>query len=935
MTDYKHTLNLPTTAFPMRGNLAKREPGMLEDWQERRLYERLREKAKGRPKFVLHDGPPYANGPIHIGHAVNKIIKDVIVKSKTMAGFDAPYVPGWDCHGLPIEKKVEDMVGRVGDKVDANEFRRICREYATEQIELQRKDFKRLGVLGSWDDPYLTMNYKTEAGIVRALGQIALSGHMHKGTKPVHWCTDCSSALAEAEVEYEDKKSFSIYVRYLFVDENALLERLPEAKGEGDLSTLIWTTTPWTLPASQAVSVHPEFEYVVVSVAGERLLLATDLLEDVMQQGEHENYSVLARISGEKLEGLMLRHPFLEREVPLILGEHVTTDTGTGAVHTAPGHGQEDFVVGKKYSLEVDNPVGSDGCFLPSTKFFAGESVHKVNSHVIEVVKEHGKLFSVNKMVHSYPHCWRHKTPLIFRATPQWFVSMDQKGLRADALKSIGEVQWIPEWGEARIHGMIANRPDWCISRQRTWGSPITLFVHKETGELHPQTEALVEAIAQRIEQGGIEAWFALDKAELLGSDADDYDKVSDTLDVWFDSGTTHFAVLEQHPDLTFPADMYLEGSDQHRGWFHSSLLTSTAMHGHAPYKEVLTHGFTVDGKGQKMSKSLGNVIAPQSVMDKLGADILRLWVASADYSREMTVSDEILRRTADGYRRIRNTSRFLLANLGDFDPTQHLVAKDDMLPLDRWAVHQAAQVQKRITDAYARYQFHQVTQEIQRFCTMDMGSLFLDITKDRQYTMQADSQGRRSAQTAAYHILQAMLPWMYPVLSFTAEEILAQLPGEHEEAVLFMQWYDGLFELDADASISADDWAQIFAVREAVSKQLEQVRADGKIGAALSAEIDLYHGEVAGKALAKLGDELKFVFITSAARLHNLADKPDSAVEVMDQVFVDVQPADAAKKCTRCWHHADDVGSHAEHPELCGRCVVNVDGAGESRQYA
>ena len=935
MTDYKHTLNLPETAFPMRGNLAKREPDMLADWQERRLYERLREKAKGRPKFVLHDGPPYANGPIHIGHAVNKIIKDVIVKSKSMAGFDAPYVPGWDCHGLPIEKKVEDRVGRVGVKVDANEFRRICREYATEQIELQRKDFKRLGVLGSWDEPYLTMDYKTEAGIVRALGQIALSGHMHKGTKPVHWCTDCGSALAEAEVEYEDKKSFSIYVRYLFVDENALLELLPEARGEGALSTLIWTTTPWTLPASQAVSVHPEFEYVVVSVAGERLLLAAELLEDVMQRAKHEDYAVLARISGAKLEGLLLQHPFLAREVPLILGEHVTTDAGTGAVHTAPGHGQEDFVVGNKYGLEVDNPVGSDGCFLPRTEFFAGESVHKVNPHVIEVLKERGKLFKVDKMVHSYPHCWRHKTPLIFRATPQWFVSMDQQGLRANALKSIKEVQWIPEWGEARIHGMIANRPDWCISRQRTWGSPITLFVHKETGELHPHTDELVEAVAQRVEQGGIEAWFALDKAELLGTDADDYDKVSDTLDVWFDSGTTHHAVLKEHPDLTFPADMYLEGSDQHRGWFHSSLLTSTAMHGHAPYKEVLTHGFTVDGKGQKMSKSLGNVIAPQSVTNKLGADILRLWVASADYSREMTVSDEILKRTADAYRRIRNTSRFLLSNLGDFDPAKHLVAKEDMLPLDRWAVHQAAQVQENVKDAYARYQFHQVTQEIQKFCSMDMGSLFLDITKDRQYTMQANSPGRRSAQTAVYHILQAMLPWMYPVLSFTAEEILTHLPGEHEEAVLFMQWYDGLFELDADSAISADDWVQIFAVREAVSKQLEQVRADGNIGAALSAEIDLYCSEATGAALAKLGDELKFVFITSAARLHDLANKLDTAVEVMDQVFVDVQPAAADKKCTRCWHHAADVGSHAEHPELCGRCVLNVDGAGESRQYA
>ena len=934
MTDYKHTLNLPTTEFPMRGDLAKREPGMLADWEERQLYQRLREKAKGRPKFVLHDGPPYANGPIHIGHAVNKIIKDVIVKSKTMAGFDAPYVPGWDCHGLPIEKKVEDMIGRVGPNVDANTFRKKCREYAAEQIDLQRKDFKRLGVLGSWDDPYLTMNFKTEAGIVRALGQIATSGHMHKGTKPVHWCTDCGSALAEAEVEYYDKQSFSIYVRYDVVDETALLKRMPEASGPGAISTLIWTTTPWTLPASQAVTLHPELDYVVVAVAGERLLMAEALLEGVMQVGGHADYQVLATRKGEQLEGLLLQHPFLARQVPVILGTHVTIEAGTGAVHTAPGHGQEDFVVGQQYGLEVDNPVGSDGCFLPATEFFAGESVHKVNPHVIEVLQERGRLYQASKMQHSYPHCWRHKTPLIFRATPQWFVSMDQQGLRADALRSIDEVKWIPDWGKARIHGMIANRPDWCISRQRTWGSPITLFVHKETGELHPQTPALIEAVAQRIERGGIEAWFALDKSELLGTDAAHYDKVTDTLDVWFDSGTTHHAVLEQHPDLTFPADMYLEGSDQHRGWFHSSLLTSTAMHGHAPYREVLTHGFTVDGNGQKMSKSLGNVIAPQSVMDKLGADILRLWVASADYSREMTVSDEILKRTADSYRRIRNTARFLLANLGDFDPAQHLVAKEEMLPLDRWAVHQAAQVQQRITQAYARYQFHVVSQEIQKFCTVDMGSLFLDITKDRQYTMPANSLGRRSAQTAAYHILQAMLPWMYPVLSFTAEEILAHLPGEHEEAVLFMQWYDGLFELDADSAISASEWAKIFAVREAVSKQLEQARTDGTIGGALTANLTIYAEGDSAQALAKLGDELKFVFITSAAQLRDLAAKPDNAVAVMADVFVTVA-ASTDPKCTRCWHQSADVGVVAEHPELCGRCVTNVDGAGESRQYA
>ncbi|MCB1621010.1 MAG: isoleucine--tRNA ligase [Thiothrix sp.] len=935
MTDYKHTLNLPKTGFPMRGDLAKREPGMLADWQARDLYGQLRVRAQGRPKFILHDGPPYANGPIHIGHAVNKIIKDVIVKSKTMAGFDAPYVPGWDCHGLPIEKKVEDMIGRVGVKVDANAFRKACREYAAEQIDIQRKDFKRLGVLGDWDNPYLTMNFRTEAGIVRALGRIALSGHMTKGTKPVHWCTDCGSALAEAEVEYYDKQSFSIYVRYGFVDEAALLARMPGAAGKGRVSTLIWTTTPWTLPASMAVALHPELDYVLVAAGEERLLLAEALLESVQKETGQTGWQVLARARGGELEGLMLQHPFLDREVPLILGEHVTTEAGTGAVHTAPGHGQEDFAAGLRYGLEVLNPVGDDGRFLPNTPFFAGESVHEVNPQVLDVLRQHGALLASMKMTHSYPHCWRHKTPLIFRATPQWFVSMEQHGLREQALKAIREGDWIPEWGEARIEGMIANRPDWCISRQRTWGSPIALFVHRETGELHPQTEALIEAVAQRIEKGGIDAWFALDTAELLGRDAAHYDKVQDTLDVWFDSGTTHFSVLRERPELRWPADMYLEGSDQHRGWFHSSLLTGVAMDGRAPYLSVLTHGFTVDGKGQKMSKSLGNVIAPQEVMDRLGADILRLWVAAADYSREMTVSDEILKRTADGYRRMRNTARFLLANLSDFDPASDLVPKADMLALDRWAVHQAAQVQKRVTQAYERYQFHLVVQEVQRFCSVDMGSLFLDIIKDRQYTMQADSLGRRSAQTAAWHILQAMLRWLYPVLSFTMEEILQHLPGQHDDSVLFMTWYDGLFELDAQSPLSAQDWEQVFDVREVVSKQLETLRVEGRIGSGLDAGVDLYLSGDTGvvNALKQLGDELKFVFITSSVQRHAGA-APAAAVSAMSDVEAVVSPLDTPK-CVRCWHHAADVGAHADHPGLCGRCVENVAGSGEVRQYA
>ncbi|QQZ29715.1 isoleucine--tRNA ligase [Thiothrix subterranea] len=939
MTDYKHTLNLPNTLFPMRGDLAKREPGMLADWEKRQLYQQLRAKAHGRPKFILHDGPPYANGTIHIGHAVNKILKDIIVKSKTLGGFDAPYVPGWDCHGLPIELKVEEKLGKAGDKVDAFVFRKACREYAAEQIDLQRKDFKRLGVLGDWENPYLTMDFQTEADIVRALGRIAANGHLHKGAKPVHWCTDCGSALAEAEVEYADKTSFSIDVRFTVADEAALLARVPDAAGQGDLSVVIWTTTPWTLPANQAVALNPELEYVVLQTATERLIVAEALLEAVLQRAEISEHTILARCTGDKLEGLLLQHPFYARQVPVILGDHVTTEAGTGAVHTAPGHGQEDFVVGLKYGLPVDNPVGNDGCFLPNTELFAGESVHKANPHVLEVLTERGKLLKADKLRHSYPHCWRHKTPLIFRATPQWFISLEQNGLRTQAMAAIQGVKWIPDWGKARIEGMVQNRPDWCISRQRTWGVPIALFINKETGALHPQTPALIEAVAQRIEQHGIDAWFSLTAEELLGSDAPHYDKVGDTLDVWFDSGVTHASVLERRADLQFPADVYLEGSDQHRGWFQSSLLTAIGTRGTAPYRTVLTHGFVVDGKGEKMSKSKGNIVVPQKVTDSLGADILRLWVASTDYSREMSVSDEILKRTADAYRRIRNTARFLLANLNDFNPATDLVPAAEMLPLDRWAVDQAAQVQDKVLAAYDHFNFHLIAQEVLNFCTVELGSLFLDITKDRQYTMQAGSLGRRSAQTAAWHILNALVRWLYPVLSFTAEEIWQSMPGEKaEDFVLFTQWYDGLFRLDASDKLSASEWSYVFALRELVSKQLEAVRVAGQIGASLDAEVAIYYRkgspEVSADSLLKLGDELRFVFITSAVHLHDLAVVPADAVEILEHVFVRVSRSEHGK-CTRCWHHREDVGSHTEHPELCGRCIDNVDGVGEVRHYA
>jgi isoleucyl-tRNA synthetase len=948
MTDYKDTLNLPSTAFPMKGNLPNREPQMLKRWEDMDLYGKIRAASAGRPPFILHDGPPYANGEIHIGHAVNKVLKDIIVKSKTLGGFDAPYVPGWDCHGLPIELNVEKKVGKAGVKVDAPTFRKACREYAGKQVDRQRNDFIRLGVSGDWNNPYLTMDFLFEADIIRALGRIIDNGHLHKGFKPVHWCTDCQSALAEAEVEYEDKNSPAIDVRFAVLNEAGLLaccHHVDGHAGEGPLSVVIWTTTPWTLPANLAVSLNPELDYAVVQCdigrGSERLVLAEALLKDAMLRYGAEHYQVVAYCKGSDLEGLSLAHPFYDREVPIILGDHVTTDAGTGAVHTAPGHGQDDYVVGSRYRLDVYNPVGSNGCFLPGTELFAGKHVFAANDHVIEVLKGKGTLVHEEMLRHSYPHCWRHKTPIIFRATPQWFISMQQGGLCDSALEAIDGVRWLPDWGKARIEGMVSNRPDWCVSRQRTWGVPIPLFVHKQTGALHAETAHLIETVAQRVEQSGIDAWFELEAQELLGADAGDYDKVTDTLDVWFDSGVTHYAVLERRDGLDVPADLYLEGSDQHRGWFQSSLLTAIAMRGAAPYRSVLTHGFTVDAKGQKMSKSRGNVVAPQKIMNSLGADILRLWVAATDYRGEMNVSDEILKRTADAYRRLRNTSRFLLANLNGFDPAVHQLDPEQMLCLDRWAIERTRQLQEQVRQAYESYEFHRIYQLVHNFCAVDMGSFYLDIIKDRQYTTQADGIPRRSVQTALYHVAESLVRWLAPILSFTAEEIWLALPGERPESVFLSSWHELPPAFYPEGEIlqrmGTDFWERIIEVREVVSKQLESLRADGAIGSPLDAEVDLYADEEACTLLAAIKDELRFVLITSYARVHPIEDCPQDAVDgnIPGLNFrVRVTPS-AHTKCIRCWHHREDVGTNPGHPEICGRCVTNVTGSGEQRRFA
>ncbi len=947
MTDYKTTLNLPKTAFPMKANLAQREPQMLKRWYELDLKAQLDAQGEGRKKFILHDGPPYANGEIHIGHALNKILKDIIIKSKSLSGYYVPYIPGWDCHGLPIEHQVEKKKGKAGQKIDYAQFRQACREYAGKQVKKQMEGFKRLGIIGDWDHPYLTMDFKFEADTVRSLGKIIKNGHLDKGYKPVHWCIDCHSALAEAEVEYEDRTSPAIDVRFYVSDVNDLLKRITTQngkEGKGKVSLVIWTTTPWTLPANQAVCLNPDVDYALVQTKGvgehgqELLILAEPMLAGIMARYECEDYEIVSQCKGRDLEGLMLKHPFYEKEVPVVLGDHVTLDTGTGAVHTAPGHGQEDYVVANRYDLEVYNPVGGNGVFLEETELFAGVHVFKANDAVLEVLKSKSTLVHLESINHSYPHCWRHKSPIIFRATPQWFISMTKKDLQKTAMSEIEKVQWIPDWGKNRISAMVSNRPDWCISRQRTWGVPITLFVHKESGELHPRTDELFEKVAKAIEEGGIDAWFDASAEDFINEDATEYEKVSDTVDVWLDSGVSHYAVIEQREELSFPADLYLEGSDQHRGWFQSSLLTSCAINQKAPYKAVLTHGFTMDEKGEKMSKSQKNAVAPQKVMNKSGADILRLWVASTDYTKEQRLSDEILKGVSDIYRRIRNTCKYLLSNLSDFDPAVDLIDKEKMLPLDRWAVAAAYRVQNEVVEAYDNYHFNHLYQKIHNFCSVEMSGFYLDITKDRQYTMQASSLARRSSQTATYHLLNAMTRWLAPILCFTADEIWQLIPGKTSDTVFTGEWYQGLSDLDENSEMNHEFWLNVIEVRDAFKKEMEKVRVSAEgVGSSLDVEADIYCNGQYFQSLEKLDDEFRFLLITSYARIHDKANKSSAAAEYSlsndNKVWVHVHKANS-EKCVRCWHHREDVGQSEAHPEICSRCESNVAGEGESRLY-
>lgn len=932
MSEYKDTLNLPYTNFPMKASLAQREPSMLSQWQQKDIYKKIRAIRAGSKRFVLHDGPPYANGHLHCGHALNKILKDFIIKSKTLSGFDAPFVPGWDCHGLPIELNVEKKSGKVGTKLNPAQFRAKCREYAATQIDIQRNEFQRLGVFGDWENPYTTMNFTYEANILRALGKIISNGHLHQGFKPVHWCVDCGSSLAEAEVDYEDKMSASIDVAFYAHASQAFLDIVQKEAAIKPVIVPIWTTTPWTLPANEAVCLNGELDYSLVDVGERYFLIADSLVVSVMARFGITGYSVINTVKGANFENLLLQHPFYDRLVPIILGSHVTIDSGTGCVHTAPAHGPDDYRVGLAYDLPRMNPVLANGCFAQEVALFAGLSVMKANPVIIDTLRERHALLHEETLNHSYPHCWRHKTPVIFRATPQWFISMDNQGLREQMIQQINTVDWVPEWGKARIYSMIATRPDWCVSRQRAWGTPMPLFIHKETRALHPNTVSLIDKVALLVEKAGIDAWFDLDITDVLGEDAIFYEKINDTLDVWFDSGISHFCVLAHHHDLQFPADVYFEGSDQHRGWFNSSLTTSVAINGIAPYKTVLTHGYTVDAEGKKLSKSKGNYIALDKVISQHGADILRLWVASTDYRNEVSISEEILKRTSDTYRRIRNTARFLLSNLFDFVPEKDMLCKEELVELDRWIIQQSQILQQAIVQAYEQYQFHAIYQKIHNFCAIDLGSFYLDIVKDRQYTTAVNSKARRSCQTAMYHLIQALTRWLAPLISFTAEEIWQAIPSVSSDSIFLEQWYDAWPEI---TDCLMNDWVLIQSVRDEVNKSLESARKTGLIGSGLAADVTIYADDTVQSILARLQDELRFIFITSSACVKSLSDCP-SHIIVHDTLNIGVEvTASVADKCERCWHRRDDVGDNPAHPALCLRCVDNITGQDELRLFA
>jgi isoleucyl-tRNA synthetase len=919
--NYRDTLNLPQTELSMKAGLPKKEPEILDFWNDIGLYEKIRQQNLNNKKFILHDGPPYANGAIHLGHSVNKILKDITIKSKTLQGLDAPYVPGWDCHGLPIELNVEKKHGKRSELVQNKKmFQEACKEYALTQIESQKKDFIRLGVLGEWDNPYKSLDSSFEANAVRALGKIYEAGHIEKGEKPVHWCQDCGSALAEAEVEYQDKTSKSIDVAFKANEQS--LKKLNEVFATNivdGISFVIWTTTPWTIPSNVAVCINPELDYALIKLDGEHLVIAEAMIELCMERWGTTS-ELVSKTLGKNLVDISLIHPFIERKSELLHGDHVTTEAGTGCVHTAPAHGLDDYFICKKHGIETFKALNSKGFFKEEFEFIAGLPASKADPLVIEKLNEVKALVNCDDFHHSYPHCWRHKSPLIFTSTAQWFISMNKSGLLNEALQSISGVSWEPSWGEQRIEGMLTDRPDWCISRQRNWGVPITLIVHKESGTIHPNQSELFKQFANLIEENGISSWESLDLNEFI-DDGDSYIKITDSLDVWFDSGVTHFAVSEQRFEEGIVADLYLEGSDQHRGWFQSSLLTSIAMNGRAPYKAVLTHGFVVDENGRKQSKSLGNVVSPQKVWDSLGADILRLWVASADFRSEMVASDEILKRVSDQYRRIRNTFRFILGNLNDFDESKKIVF-EDQIELDKWIVLETSKLQEDVLKLYESYSYHNVVQKIHNFCVNELGGIYLDIVKDRLYTCKDSSHARQSCQTSLNYVLNTMVRLTAPILSFTSEEIWqthSSLKGQNE-SIFLSKYFES--KQEGECVISSSDWARIFEIKDIVNQSIERLRNENKLKGSLDSNVIISANEEDKSVLDKLGSELHFVFISSQA---SVIDGDTLSIQI-DQM--------SDEKCTRCWHRDSTVGESKVHPEICSRCEENIDQSGESRSF-
>jgi isoleucyl-tRNA synthetase len=922
--EYKETLNLPVTEFPMKANLAQKELEILDHWANISLYEKLVAAGKEKPKYILHDGPPYANGHIHIGHALNKILKDFILKSKRMSGFSAPYVPGWDCHGLPIELQVEKNLGGKKSEVGKLQMRKMCREYAAKFVGVQKEEFRRLGVLGEWDNPYLTMNYSYEGITARELARFAENGGLYKGKKPVHWCSSCGTALAEAEVEYADHRSPSIYVKFPLKDNMA--GQLPQLAGK-KASVVIWTTTPWTLPANLAIALHPELDYVALDTSSDVLIVAEGLL-DSFRQATGVAGSVIATFKADILEHKHCSHPFYDRDSVILTGGHVTLEAGTGCVHTAPGHGQDDYELGLKHGLDIYNPVDNRGKFLPTIEFFAGQFVFDANKNVIEKLEEVGALIKASEVTHSYPHCWRCKKPIIFRATEQWFIAMDRNDLRAKALQEIERVEWIPKWGKERIYGMIENRPDWCISRQRNWGVPITAFYCKGCGEVMADGKVM-HFVADLFEKEGSDIWYEREAGELLppgtacpSCGKEEFDREMDILDVWFDSGVSHAAVMEHRPELGSPADMYLEGSDQHRGWFHSSLLASVGTRGKAPYRNVLTHGFVVDGQGRKMSKSVGNVVAPEDVIKKYGAEVLRLWVAAQDYTDDIRISPEILTRLSEAYRRIRNTCRYILGNLSDFDPGRDSVDFAEMLEIDRWALHQLELLKEKVLKAYDACEFHVLYHAVNSFCTVEMSAFYLDILKDRVYTSRTDSTQRRSAQTAMYRVLEAIVKLVAPVLSFTADEVWRYMPKQDEESVHLAQFPPPCPENRDDALV--ERWERIIKVRADVSRALEQARVQKVIGHSLDAAVTITAEDETLEFLRGYAAELKSIFIVSKVELSETLEGDCYEAEGVPGMRIRVTAAPGVK-CERCWCYDEEIGSSTEHPTICPKCLAAV----------